>query len=571
MQLTNQIHLGALLASRLRSGVSANALAAYAANSITPQLVADFKTGTYGKAGALSTFGGVLEHSRASAATYVDSTGVLQTAASGVARENHHVWNGTAWVKEGYLHEPEAATNLVTYSQDFTNSSWVKSNTAALAIDVTGPDGETSAVTLADSGATGTAAVSLTLLPTVSTSTTYTYSVYAKADQLNFLMIRSFLFTTGDGFSSFDLSSGNVSTEAVNHTATIENAGNGWYRCAITFTTDGTDTSGQLILYVAETDTLPSTPTVPLDGTSSILIYGAQLEEGSVPTSYIPTSGSTVTRAADILTLPIENIPYPEPVVIGEELFSDFATEGEWVDNGGGSWTVTNATTDTDLRINGFTTIGKHYQCSFDITTTENLIVYSSQSSPAPRPTGSYTFNSVSTSEFFIFRAIAGTTATVSNISVREINPLAVSFGYKALVTYADTDSAPETTFLKWLATGNEIQQTMWTNSANTGVVAFQQRASSVIDRILEASPGSYSPGINVPMSLASRHGSTFINGAVDGTALTANTTPTAFPDLSATDLVIAPSGGPQVIQEFIMWGDTTGDIGDAGIAETSA
>ena len=460
MQLTNQIHLGALLASRLRSGVSANALAAYAANSITPQLVADFKTGTYGKAGALSTFGGVLEHSRASAATYVDSTGVLQTAASGVARENHHVWNGTAWVKEGYLHEPEAATNLVTYSQDFTNSSWVKSNTAALAIDVTGPDGETSAVTLADSGATGTAAVSLTLLPTVSTSTTYTYSVYAKADQLNFLMIRSFLFTTGDGFSSFDLSSGNVSTEAVNHTATIENAGNGWYRCAITFTTDGTDTSGQLILYVAETDTLPSTPTVPLDGTSSILIYGAQLEEGSVPTSYIPTSDSTVTRAADILTLPIENIPYPT----------------------GGS--------------------------------------------------------------------------------------LAVSFGYKSLVTYADTDSAPETTFLKWLAAGNEIQQTMWTNSANTGVVAFQQRASSVIDRILEASPGSYSPGINVPMSLASRHGSTFINGAVDGTALVANTTPTAFPDLSTTDIVIAPSGGPQVIQKFIMWGE---DIGDAGLEETSA
>jgi hypothetical protein len=71
-------------------------------------------------------------------------------------------------------------------------------------------------------------------------------------------------------------------------------------------------------------------------------------------------------------------------------------------------------------------------------------------------------------------------------------------------------------------------------------------------------------------MSIASRHGSTFINGAVDGTALTADTTPVAFPDLSTTDLIIAPSGGPQVIQEFIMWGGTTGDIGDAGIAETS-
>jgi hypothetical protein len=56
-----------------------------------------------------------------------------------------------------------------------------------------------------------------------------------------------------------------------------------------------------------------------------------------------------------------------------------------------------------------------------------------------------------------------------------------------------------------------------------------------------------------------------------DGVSLTANITPTAFPDLSTTDLVIAPQGGPQIIQEFKMWGGTTGDIGDAGIAETSA
>ena len=81
----------------------------------------------------------------------------------------------------------------------------------------------------------------------------------------------------------------------------------------------------------------------------------------------------------------------------------------------------------------------------------------------------------------------------------------------------------------------------------------------------------SYSPGINVPVSIASRHGSTFVNGAVDGTALTANTTPVAFPALSTTDLIIAPSGGPQVIRRFTMWGGTTGDVGDAGIAETSA
>ena len=70
-------------------------------------------------------------------------------------------------------------------------------------------------------------------------------------------------------------------------------------------------------------------------------------------------------------------------------------------------------------------------------------------------------------------------------------------------------------------------------------------------------------------MSIASRHGSTFINGAVEGVSLTGVTTPTAFPDLSTTDLIIGPKG-PQVIRRFIMWGGTTGDIGDIGDAETS-
>jgi hypothetical protein len=50
---------------------------------------------------------------------------------------------------------------------------------------------------------------------------------------------------------------------------------------------------------------------------------------------------------------------------------------------------------------------------------------------------------------------------------------------------------------------------------------------------------GQYSPGVNVPFNIASYHGSTFINGAVGGTALTANTNPTALPDLSSTDLSV--------------------------------
>jgi hypothetical protein len=362
------INLGMSISGHRILGVLPAALAAYAAAGITPQLVADFKTGTYGKAGAISTFDGVLEHSRASAATYVDSTGTLQTAASGVARENHHVWNGSAWVKEGYLHKPEAATNLLLNSD---------------------------------------------------TLSTQSVTVTAEPHTLHF---------TGTG------------TVTLSGAATGSLVGTGvgeQNRVNLTFT----PTAGSLTLTV----------------TGSVTF--SQLEIGSVPTSYIPTSGSTVTRAADILTLPIENIPYPT----------------------GGS--------------------------------------------------------------------------------------LAVSFGYKSLVTYADRGTN-ELKTLRWFAdSGNLIDVTLRTFGGDTGGFRFQQASGGVYD-VVDTDGSAYSPGINVPISIASRHGSTFINGAVDGTALTANTTPTAFSDLSTTDLVIAPSGGPQVIQEFIMWGE---DIGDTGIAEASA
>ena len=76
-----------------------------------------------------------------------------------------------------------------------------------------------------------------------------------------------------------------------------------------------------------------------------------------------------------------------------------------------------------------------------------------------------------------------------------------------------------------------------------------------------------YSSGINVPFNIASRHGSTFINGAVDGTALTANTTPIALPDLSATDLKLGYDF-MGTIGKFRVWSD---DLTDTGIATASA
>jgi hypothetical protein len=69
-------------------------------------------------------------------------------------------------------------------------------------------------------------------------------------------------------------------------------------------------------------------------------------------------------------------------------------------------------------------------------------------------------------------------------------------------------------------------------------------RDNQLLALIVSGANTDYSPDTNVPFNLAARHGSTFINGAHEGTLLTANTTPTILPDLSATDLELGQLHG---------------------------
>jgi hypothetical protein len=152
-------------------------------------------------------------------------------------------------------------------------------------------------------------------------------------------------------------------------------------------------------------------------------------------------------------------------------------------------------------------------------------------------------------------------TVTIDNISVREIDPLSVSIQMEGRMTYADEGEAADTYFVRWWDDLNNNFQIFLDTDRGTGGLNFFQRENSVIDRV-ESDGSAYSPGILVPFNIASRHGSTFINGAVDGTALTENTTPVALPDLSSTDLEIGHDF-MGTIKTIRIWAD---DIGDAGL-----
>jgi hypothetical protein len=118
----------------------------------------------------------------------------------------------------------------------------------------------------------------------------------------------------------------------------------------------------------------------------------------------------------------------------------------------------------------------------------------------------------------------------------------AMTIAMEGEMTYADNDDPFESILFLWESDPNNYLYVRLRTNLGSGQIQFRQIASGVSDNV--ENDGSYfSPGVNVPFNIASRHTSSDLNGAVDGTALTANTTVTALPDLSATDFEIAPTG----------------------------
>ena len=226
---------------------------------------------------------------RASSATVVNKQGLIETVGSGIPRiDFSDDTNGAL------LLEP-IATNLVVQSQVF--SGYLGNNQIVTDNSIVSPDGTVTGAILADSGLGGNSGVQVYEDVTVDVSSTYTYSVFAKKKDLNFIALRTDAFTTpSDGQSYFDLNLGTTLGVATGHTSKIENYGNGWYRCSITFDTDAVDTAGTIITRLSEDGT---TGTVDLDNTSNAYIWGFQFEKNSYATSYIKTVGTAQTRVAD--------------------------------------------------------------------------------------------------------------------------------------------------------------------------------------------------------------------------------------------------------------------------------
>jgi len=516
-----------------------------------------------------------------SRASYVPTT----SSAKYLPRIGHHVYS-SAWVNEGVLAESESRTNLITDSFDF--SAWANVGTTVTSDDAVSPAGTESADAILETTATSEHYRQKSVL---SLTGTYTFSVYLKAAGSTQYVILGERSTTG-AQASFDLTNGAVENTSL-ATATIQNIGNGWYRCSLTpFSSLSNQTFGSRIQL--DNNGVIDANSYAGNASNGVYAYGAQLEEGSTPSSLIPTSGSTVSRAAETFTIPSANLPWPTPQYIGSELVTngDFSSTdiSDWATQGNATLSVTNGelvvSGDGGYNDLGFyilsTTANKVYAVTITgRSITGSLRVQARLSGSPYTVLDSHTFSSTDAETvtlYFVAQAsstslqvvqwsgVAGS-GSVDNVSVREINPLAVCIGMEGRVSYADEDEVTAANFVNWvLDSNNEIRIALQTFASDVGQVNFIQDQSGYTQVEVPSAIDALSPDILVPYNIASRHGSTFINAAVDGVALTANTTPTALPDLSSTDLTLAYDY-MGTISEFRVWDR---DITDNGLVEAT-
>ena len=196
------------------------------------------------------------------------------------------------------LLEPQR-TNLALFSEQINNTAvYAIQQSAVTANAITSPDGTTNADLWYPTSNSNTG--SCRLLQTItgpSSGVSYTASIFVKRNNKRWLYFSAPDASSANHNAFFDIENGVVGNVGSSVTgATIENYGNGWYRCSVTST--ATSTTQYIFVSAANGN---GDQSVTANGTDGFYFYGSQLEaSASYPSSYISTLGAAVTRSADI-------------------------------------------------------------------------------------------------------------------------------------------------------------------------------------------------------------------------------------------------------------------------------
>jgi hypothetical protein len=221
-----------------------------------------------------------MDFTRASTATRVNKQGLIEVVKSNVPRIDY------TDTSDGVLLLENAATNLLSYSEDFSQSYWTKGDSSIVSNNAISPDGSLNASKFVEN--TSNSAHRILNGSGLSVSGNVSMSVFAKKGGRNFIRLTNNNLVG----AFFDLNNGVVLGVSSGISAKIENFGNDWYRCSITQTGVAAE---RLIVYLSNNGIDTS---YQGDGTSGVYLFGSQLEVGNV-SSYIPTQGSATTRVAE--------------------------------------------------------------------------------------------------------------------------------------------------------------------------------------------------------------------------------------------------------------------------------
>ena len=247
------------------------------------------------RAQVLSGFSNIVTFTRASGGGRFNAQGQYEWLPANEPRIDYDPVTGEC---RGLLIE-ESRTNLLLRSGEFDNAAWGVKDRITFAADAgISPDGTLTADRLVeDTTATSTHRIGAPVSGLISEGT-YTVSFYVKAAGRTSVYIQD-----GGGvgtnyrtiFNMVDLTV-LKSSHASHVSALITKARNDWFRVSLTYKVPIGVTTITFLLGLASGGTGDYTG----DGTSGIYVWGAQLEAGAFPTSYIPTTNAQVTRAADV-------------------------------------------------------------------------------------------------------------------------------------------------------------------------------------------------------------------------------------------------------------------------------
>ncbi len=243
---------------------------------------------------------------RGSTGTRVNRNRLIETVAANQPRFDYDPVTGEC---KGLLIE-ESRVNSWLYSGQNVTTGW-SSTASTISFDntQTAPDGSTNTIKFTERAVyTGGMGFSQTL--SVTSGTSYTFSIFAKQPTGSPTRYCSILlFNTGFGefkIATFNPTNGSVLYTSGTLTTSVQQYPNGWWRFSVTGTATSTTTSQFAVRFTNSISfSVGGGPfgNYTGDGSSYLYFFGPQVENGAFITSYIPTTASTVTRSADVVSI----------------------------------------------------------------------------------------------------------------------------------------------------------------------------------------------------------------------------------------------------------------------------